>query len=199
MKFTILHNSGGFHGHQLKDYFGAMATAKIMDMEYYYTPYTYLERFALNDDQRRISKANQYLSFFQHRIAGPFWDGFEDYEEFRKVIDAKINGVSPRKIAVFEKAFRVHPWQTIKWYKEGLIGKDIFSEIVTETTNKFRSRYGNPRGEEGSPLEVAIHISRGGDYNPEKFPEHFSYTYNVRFMFDLDYFLRIYEQIKQAF
>jgi hypothetical protein len=200
MEFTIIHNSGGFHGHQLKDYFGGLAAAKVLGMRYAYTPYKYLDFFAVNDSEAPLSIWRRKLPFFRSHLTGPHWDGFETYAEFRRQVDLELSKGNDKQLIVFEKAFRVHPHQTLRWLDDGLIERNVFQEIVAETTAKYWRRHQIP-GEREGPLaiEVAMHISRGGDFDPVTFPEHFEDPYNVRYMFSMEYFMCIYQQVRESF
>ncbi len=199
MDYTILHNSGGFHGHQLKDYFGGVAAAKIMGLRYTYTPYNYLDFFGINEGEPRSSVLKRSLPFLHQRISGPFWDGFETYTDFKKYMDKELEKKQSDRLIIFEKAFRVHPHQARQWFAAGLIERDVFHEIVQETSAKYRQKHQLlAKKKEGDVIEVAMHISRGVDFNRVAFPEHFENPYNVRYMFGMDYFVRIYQQVKSA-
>jgi hypothetical protein len=199
MKFTIEYNSGGFHGHQLKDYFGALAIAKILDLKYVYTPYKYLDFFAINDGEKRLRIWLRKLPFPRQHLTGPHWDGLKTYAEFKEQVEL-ILSKNEKQLIVFENAFRVHPHQALKWFNDGLIQRNVFQEIVQETTAKYQLRHQlREKKEDPSVIEVAMHISRGGDFNPLAFPEHFEDSYNVRYMFSMKYFMRIHQQIREAF
>ncbi|OAV43689.1 hypothetical protein [Lewinella sp. 4G2] len=199
MHYTIRHNSGGFHGHQLKDHFGARAIAKLYGLEYRHTPYPYLEFFGIGEGETPLPFFQRKLGIGAKPVAGPYWDGFTDYDTFRATFDPILQPAEGSGFIRLEKACRLHPHQTIAWQREGLIDRDIFGEIVQETTARYAAKHGPlPTRQPGDPLRVAMHISRGGDYNREQYPEHFADPYNVRYMFPMEYFLTIYRQIQAA-
>lgn len=202
MYATIRHNSGGYHGHQIKDHLGGITIMHLLGMKYLHTPYTYLEEFGFGDDVPRMRWWRRYLGFRRAvRIKGPLWDGFSDFRDFQKTIASGIGHTDDKTLYILEKAVRVHPFQTIPWFKEGLIGSDIFTAISRSTSAAYRRRHSIPDWDmpgNAHPVDVAIHISRGVDYDPNRFPEHFDNSRNVRYMFLLCYFDRVMSQIEEA-
>ena len=47
MDFTIEFNSGGNHGHQLKDALGALTIGHLFNLNYVHRPYSYLDFFGI--------------------------------------------------------------------------------------------------------------------------------------------------------
>ena len=47
MDYTIEFNSGGNHGHQLKDALGGFTIGHLLNLNYIHTPYSYLDFFGI--------------------------------------------------------------------------------------------------------------------------------------------------------
>ena len=47
MDFTIEFNSGGNHGHQLKDALGGFTIGYLLNLNYIHTPHSYLDFFGI--------------------------------------------------------------------------------------------------------------------------------------------------------
>ena len=197
---TIINNSGGYHGHQIKDVLGAKTIMSLFDLNYLHTPYPYLDHFAFQGQADTLSKWKRFLGFRRViKIKGPHWDGFPDYEEAQAHFGDLIHVHDPKTLYSFEMAARIHPFQTLPWYRQGWIKEDIFSQIAEETTLNYHTLHGLPmRLNDKEKVTVAMHISRGVDYNRERFPEHFEDSYNVRYMFPLSYFDNIVLQIERV-
>ncbi len=193
MDFTIVNNSGGYHGHQIKDVLGGICIGKLLGLRYRSMRYAYLDHFSIGDHADSLSWWQRRMGYKRvRRVSGPLWDGISDYEEalayFAPIIDAPDG-----TLLLFDKALRIHPHQTIPWYDEGKLKNNIWREIVHQTSRNYQERHQLTVAK--GPIRVAMHISRGVDYNRDRFPEHFSSSYQVRYMFSMEYFLRITEQI----
>lgn len=195
MKATIRHNSGGYHGHQMKDWLGGRTLCHLYGLEYVHTPYSYLANFGLGSQAPGLSRWHRWTSS-SRKVSGPHWDGFVDYAEMRHHFDALLEKKND-KLIIFENAARIHPFQTIPWYEQGLIETNIFEKIQDEVTSGYLALHPRPDRKK-EMFTVAIHISRGVDFNKDRFPEHFADSYNVRYMFSLPYFSNIMEQIEAA-
>lgn len=196
MDYIIINNSGGYHGHQIKDVLGGQTIGLLLGLTFRPMRYPYLAHFGLNDHAQGMGWWKRHFGYKHVRkVRGPIWDGFTDHQEamdyFSSVLDAPED-----TLLSFEQALRIHPHQTIPWYRDGRIETDIWRTIVDQTTANYQLR--NRLKSASGPVRVAIHVSRGVDYNRDRFPEHFSDSYNVRFMFDMSYFLRIIEQIESV-
>ena len=168
-------------------------------MRYKYTPHPYLDAFGLNVGETKAPYLQHKIPFIRKMITGPRWNGFTDFDIFRKVFEPIIKSVKQDQLISFEKAFRVHPCQTIQWQQEGHISQDIFGEIVKETTAKYHKKHQlGVRDSQNGKYTIAMHISRGTDFDRNRFPIHFEKSYNARFMFSMGYFLNIYQQITDA-
>ena len=181
MNHTIINNSGGNHGHQLKDWIGSYTIGKLLASNYYHTPYHYLDFFLPRQSfqQVRDLKADKCIE-----INGPQWDGVESYAEFKSML--KNTSTNKSTLHKFGNALRVHPFQTIDWFSAKYIQKDIFREVCVDLENIFyfdKHRKQNDNGE----LEVCIHINLhhtpGGD--PTK----------PRYRFPIEYYLNIVQQL----
>ena len=180
MYLTLKHNSGGNHGHQLKDLFGAITIAKVFDFTYVHTPYPYLDWFGLGEGEIQISE----LPDMEKVGVKPtkVWGGFS-YKEAEKI----FTSIKGERLVVLEKAQRIHPFQTIRWHEEGLTKRDVFGEIVRETNAKFVKKHG------GKKLKkVAMHISRGRDFGRGTFLKRHTMPH---YMFPISYYERIIEQL----
>jgi|GEM_PF-6297536 len=198
-KYTIEFTSGGNHGHQLKDYFGGRTVGELFGLEYRATKHKYLRDFGVEKNVKSIPIwKRRFLFRCIVPVQGPNWDGFDNYEDFRCYFEKKIDPAAEDTLYVFKNAVRVHPCQTISWYKSGIINKNICGQIVNEATFHF----GNAQPSKGADLEnisVAVHINRGSDFNQAVYPEHFSSSKNVRYIFPLEYYANIIENIKKHY
>lgn len=196
MYATVKHNSGGYHGHQIKDWLGGLTIAKLFDLDVLKSKYAYLDHFALGATYPpyRPWTSKQAL-WIKKKMTGPFWDGITSLEEAKATLEPMMTLSDSKGIYVMEKALRIHPFQTISWHESGMIQKNIFDEVLTETSRDYEVMHG--AAPKRDFVFVAVHISRGVDYDPNRFPDHFEQSYNVRYMFDLDYFSAIMDQIRE--
>jgi len=202
MPFTISHDFNGYHGHRLKDVFGAFTLGHLFDIEYVHTPFSYLDFFGIGHECHTESK---WLRSFRYkkikRVNGPFWDGFDDFEMMQSHFQKELKSIDSDTLVIFGKACRVFPHQTIPWYKDGLIEKDIFSLVKDDVSTRFCKKHHlkSPKDKKDSDvIHVAIHINRGTDYDRIKYPDHFVSSSAVRYIFPLDYFENIMNQIENA-
>src|SRR5690606_22381182 len=130
------------------------------------------------------------------RYGGPYWGGI-NFENASKVFSSLGNRTKDTLITI-ENALRIFPHQTIKWHRDGLINKNVFDEIYTDLSQKYSTKHAslNPTFDKDC-INIAVHIGRGESYDKVKYPEHFESDWNVRYMFDLSYFERIFEQIRK--
>jgi len=199
MEFTILHNSGGNHGHQLKDHFGGITIGKLLGLEYRHSAYSYLDYFLPGLKEVELSRIERVLRR-KHRIIGPVWGGIPDFEGFMDYFKQHFERSHQGSLIVLEKAMRILPHQTIKWFEAKQIDRDIFSEVVRENSRRFRANNENSFSLQRSEVvNVAMHIGRGADFDECLYPEHFRSSKEPRFMFNIDYFMNIYEQLNSLF
>lgn len=201
MYLTIRHNSGGNHGHQLKDTLGGMTIAKVFDLRYRHRPYPYLDFFGLGHGEEQLSFLQRHFGFKRVvRIKGPFWDGFESLEEARAFFLPFFQHSSPSTLFVLERAVRIHPCQAIAWHRDGAIERNVYRELSEETSRKFRERNSaHPTYFRPDTLNIAMHINRGEDCDRKKYPFLFTSSRNVRYMFPMRYYRSIYDQLMKAF
>jgi len=198
-KYTIEFNSGGNHGHQLKDYLGGRTIGELYNLEYIATPYKYLSSFGVVDPNKKLSKWKRLLHFKKIiRVNGPNWDGFDNYQIFRQHFENIITCNDDRTLYVFENALRVHPCQTIAWKQNKLLKKDVFSIIQNKISSDYYCQKTKPK-KLNSKIRVVMHINRGQDYDKIKYPEHFSSSKNVRYMFPMSYYAKIINQIQSNY
>lgn len=196
MLATVRNTSGGNHGHQLKDLLGGLAIIKALGLSYLHTPYSYLDFFGLGEGERQLRWADRFLRYRVVRIRGPRYEGFASYDEMRRFFDPFLREASESTLFSLENAIRVHPCQTIAWHREGLLVRDVFSEVVEEASRKFRAKHRHRESRFGTGLvSVAMHISRGKGYDRVRNPSVFADSRNVRYMFPLVYFTNIYHQL----
>lgn len=200
MDFTIDFTSGGNHGHQLKDALGGLTIGRLFDLNYVHTPYEYLDYFGFGYKYPVVERADRELKYKNIvRVEGPLWCGIEDHEELLEYFTKALPESSKDTLVIFENALRIHPFQTIPWYLEGRTKQNVFSEIQQEFSNNFNEIHSLEVTEFRSPIEVAVHINRGTDYDRDKFPQHFTSPYAVRYMFDMDYYENIILHIEKAY
>ena len=196
IKLTVKNTSGGLHGHQLKDLLGGITIAKVFGINYVHTPYDYLEFFGVGYRESTMSLKTKFLSK-RAKLRGPKWDGMS-YEEAKAMLDPVIQK-GKNTLIVIENALRIHPCQTVEWYEKGLIKADVCNEIILSTSKKFeekhkeRQTYYDP-----SKVNIAMHINRGQDYDPIRFPKHFTDSSNPRYIFPISYYKNIYDQIVKS-
>lgn len=200
MDFTIEFTSGGNHGHQLKDALGGLTIGRLFNLNYVYTPYAYLDYFGLGYNYPVVEKSDRKLKYKKIiRVEGPLWCGIDDYDELLAYFKKALPINDQDTLVVLENALRIHPFQTIPWYKKGLMQKDVFSEIQQEISENFNALHSLQISDFKTPVQVAVHINRGTDYDQKKFPSHFSSPYAVRYMFDMDYYENIILHIEKAY
>ena len=200
MDFTIEFTSGGNHGHQLKDALGAMTIGRLFDMNYIHTPYEYLDFFGIGYDYPIVEKTERKSKYKNIiRVEGPLWSGIEDYDEMVSYFQKKLPKHDDNTLVIIENALRIHPFQTIPWFKQGRLKYDIFSTMQKELSENFLQKHSIIPKTQKLPIQVAMHINRGTDYDPMKFPVHFSSPYAVRYMFDMDYYENILIHIEKAY
>ncbi|MEM6395436.1 MAG: hypothetical protein AAF741_03750 [Bacteroidota bacterium] len=198
--YTVECTTKGFHGHKLKDVFGSHTIGKLLGWEYIYTPYPYLEPFAIQLNAIRVPKWRRKLKFSKiYRFSGPKWDGISDYKDAKAFLEETFGSIKPNSLVVIDDSLRIHPCQTISWWKDRLIDKNIFDAISSQQTEAFKAIHGQIQPTDPEILSVAIHISRGVDFNKEKFPQHFEDSWQPRYIFSMEYFDHIIKQIKSVF
>lgn len=200
MDYTILFNSGGNHGHQIKDALGGLAIGDLLELNYVHTPYSYLDFFGIGYGYPTLKKWHGRFKYSGiKKISGPLWAGIDDYGTMRDLFARELHNVDRRTLLVFDKALRVHPFQTIPWFNEGKLAHNIFSKLQEEVSNNFAKIHSlPPPPAPRSSTTVAVHINRGVDFDREKYPNHFASPFHVRYMFNLDYYENIMEQIEKA-
>jgi hypothetical protein len=200
MDFTIEFTSGGNHGHQLKDALGALTIGRLFNLDYVHTPYNYLDFFGLGFKYPAIEKADRQFKYKKIvRVEGPLWCGIDDYDQLLEYFKKALPETDSDTLIIFENALRIHPFQTIPWYLAGRTQRNIFTEIQQEVSSNFNELHSLEIKKFRSPIEVAVHINRGMDYDREKFPQHFTSPFAVRFMFDMDYYENIILHIEKAY
>ncbi|WP_417939534.1 hypothetical protein [Flavobacterium sp. RS13.1] len=200
MDFTIEFTSGGNHGHQLKDALGGLTIGRLFNLNYVHTPYEYLDYFGLGFKYPVVERADRKLKYKNIvRVEGPLWCGIDDYEELLQYFEKALPQTNNDTLVILENALRIHPFQTIPWYLEGRTTRNIFAEIQQEVSQNFNELHSLKINKFKSPVEVAVHINRGTDYDREKFPQHFTSPFAVRYMFDMDYYENIILHIEKAY
>jgi hypothetical protein len=165
MHYTVnqLSNAkSGNHGHQLKNYFGARALGEVLNLSYVHTPYEYLDFFR-PPRKFKIVDTDCYDEVVD--ITKTFWNGFSSFYMLNKTL-RKLDGFAgffnapqDKKILFrFGSNFRVHPFQTIPWYRDGLIEKDVFSILTNEVSGSFHKEHINKR-KTNDKMFVAIHMN----------------------------------------
>ena len=200
MDFTIEFTSGGNHGHQLKDALGGLTIGRLFNLNYVHTPYDYLDYFGIGYNHQ-VLEVKERNSIYKNiiRVEGPLWSGIEDHTELIEYFEKGLPKNDKDTLVIFENALRIHPFQTIPWFQEGKLDRDVFSEIQQEISQNFNDQHSIRVTKSNRPLEVAMHINRGTDYDREKFPQHFTSPFAVRYMFGMDYYENILIHIEKAY
>ena len=200
MDFTIEFTSGGNHGHQLKDALGGLTIGRLFNLDYVHTPYEYLDYFGLGYNCPVVERTDRDLKYKNIvRVEGPLWCGIDDYDELIDYFKKALPPTDNDTLVILENALRIHPFQTIPWYLEGKTQRNIFSDIQQEFSSNFNELHSLELKSFQSPIIVAVHINRGTDYDREKFPQHFTSPFAVRYMFDMDYYENTILHIEQAY
>jgi hypothetical protein len=192
---TVRNTTGGYHGHQLKDLIGGITISKIFNFDYYHSVYTYLEFFGIGNNKPTTQDIPENIDFL--RIGGPFWGG-ANFENMNKKFGWITEKYRNEDVLIsIENAMRVFPHQTIKWYREELIKRNIFDEIITELTNNFNIKHREDTASfNNEVINIAIDIARGSSADKDKYPGHYTDSKNVRYIFPVKYFETIIEQIR---
>lgn len=192
MNYLTIKLFRGNHGHQLKDMFGGLTIAKLYDFKYLHKANEYLDFFALGYNEETLDHFDLLLKR-KSKIGVRSNDGL-DFNQAQLLFEPYKN--KNNHLVVLETATRIHPFQTIKWYQNGLINKNIFEEITRETTEKFRAKHQNYSSYfNNDVINIAMHVDRGVSYNKELWPQNFEHHQNVRYMFPISYYENIYNQI----
>lgn len=200
MDFTIEFTSGGNHGHQLKDALGALTIGRLFDLNYVHTPYEYLAFFGIGYKYPVVKKEDRSSKYKAiKRVSGPLWCGIDDYDELLDYFKKALPKQSDETLVIFDNALRIHPFQTIPWLKEGRLKYDVFSKIQEELSSNFIELHSLDLKKKNEPIKVAMHINRGMDYDKEIYPQHFTSSYAVRYMFSMDYYENILNHIDKAY
>ena len=202
MYATTLHNSGGYHGHQIKDELGGRTLAMLFDLKYLQTPNVYLNDYGISTETLLVDRLRLKIKkrLSSVNISGPYWDGFCDYPELQNLIGTQLQDISENSLIIFENACRVFPHQTIPWFDSGLIETDIFNHIRRDFSQRFRAQHNlTTQVHTQNQIQVAIHINRGSDANIEWYPEHYADSANPRYIFEMEYFTNIISQLRQFF
>lgn len=187
MNHTIINNSGGNHGHQLKDWIGSYTIGKLLDLNYYHTHYDYLDFFLPSKSFQQVVdlKCDKYIE-----INGPLWHGIESYTEFQ----SRFENISRDQniLHKFGNALRVHPVQTIDWFSKKYIKKDILKEVCVDLENIFY--FDKQRKKNCDELNVCIHVDlhQAKDWRRAIGKN----SYDLRFRFPIEYYLNIVSQIE---
>ena len=82
MYLSVLLDSGGHHGHRLKDLLGGLTVAKLFDFQYAHIPDQFMDFFAFGDDRPVCDEAE--MPGYRISVKGPAWDGLA-LEEAKKL------------------------------------------------------------------------------------------------------------------
>lgn len=185
MIYLTVRNKAGNHGHQLYDLIGGLTIAKIFNFKYVHTPYPYLEFAGVGFEEPTISSLPKMMEIAFH--------GFTKHGEGLSLEEAKsiFGPIAERKedalIILTGLKYRIPPCRTIRWFKDGLLERDIFSEIYSELSTKYAKKH--RLGEREGPIRISAHIDRG------KGPKD---SWKSRYVFELSYFDNIFDQVRKA-
>ena len=184
MNYTIKNNSGGNHGHQLKDWMGSYTIGTLLGLDYYHTEYEYLNFFLPKGYFKNAVSDLQKDNCIN--IGGPIWGGIDDYDEFKnRFKDVKINQDA---LYVFKNALRVHPFQTIDWFQKKYINQNIFEKVCKELKNAFY--FDKERKQTNDILNVCVHVNLHENTGET--------SVNPRFKFSVDYYHKIINQLEKT-
>lgn len=157
-------DASGNHGHRLMDLIGAIVIAKVFGFTYVHTYNEYLEFFSIGNGELNVDQLDPKIE--KCIVRGQFWAGLT-FEQSCKIFNP-IKDKYKNKDCLIETqgAVRIHPSQTVQWFKDGLIKNDIFEEIVKDINNKFIKKHRERQHDKSDGMmNVAIHINRGIDYD----------------------------------
>jgi hypothetical protein len=189
--FTVRNTSGGFYGHQLKDWIGGYTLGKLLNLNYVHTYYPYLEYFGLGMGKRSIQEIDCKVDSIV--IKGPYWDGinFDLINDIReRYAEYELNN---RDLLIyFENALRLFPYKVYEYNKSGLLKNNLFDEITYELTKNFESFNRNTNDYfDNSYINIALQIRLGDANDKKRHPEHFTNPMNVRYQYPMEHYVKI--------
>jgi hypothetical protein len=184
MIYLTVRNKDGNHGHQLYDLIGGLTIAKIFGFRYVHTPYPYLEfaNVGYGETPTTLLPNIPEISFCgltKHGEGLTIKEAQSIFIPISKRVDETL------LVVLSGIKYRIIPCKTIQWYKDGLLDKDVFSELVGELSDKYWA--GRTKPKKDGVVRIAAHIDRGkGPKDPWK----------SRYVLPMAYFERIFEQIE---
>lgn len=184
MYYTIKNNTGGNHGHQIKDWIGSYIIGELLGLKYCHTYYEYLDFFLPSDYFK--NKVSELKKGNCIKIKGPLWCGINCYSEFEeKFKEIKID---PHTFYIFQNALRVHPFQTINWFNKKYINQNIFEKVCKELKNAFY--FDKERKQTNDILNVCVHVNLHENTGES--------SIDPRFKFSVDYYHTIIKQLEKT-
>ena len=200
-----LDNNKGNHGHQLKDVFAVINTAKILDFKYVHTMCEYLDFFGLGFGEISVLdlpsdiKTVTIEGSTDHKITQKERIGF--IEKVMEILfEIKKTQKNDCLVVINCRSQRGRLCSPCGKSKFGIkSNENIFNKIVFETTEKFKKKHSNRKVYfDNKKISVAMHISRGQDYDKDKYPKHFSYHEECRYMFPMHYYVNIIKNLENV-
>ncbi|MGB0429741.1 MAG: hypothetical protein ACPGLV_04645, partial [Bacteroidia bacterium] len=194
MYALIEQNSGGNHGHQIKDVLGGIIISKYFKLTYLHRRNgNYLDFTGLQHVYKAYDK-NILKGYRTIEFTGPEWRGYNNYFKFL-IRYRKLLYKSRRRYAFFSNACRVHPFQIYNWQKKGIVKNDIYGSLIQKLATGFKIQNPNrPIEFDVDLINVAVHISRGVDYKKQQ-----KNSKVLRYMFSVEYFKSIIKQIENSY
>ena len=194
-------NNVGNHGHQLKDFFALLCIAKFFNFKYIHTHCEYLEFFSVGFGEMKIDELSDDIKVL--KVAGLRERNIPKDRRavYKKKMFNLFSNIKGRYnsdcLIIVSGAMRIlTPIKILELQRKGEIKTDIFNELIVEASGKFNCEHGNSKTYfSDNKISIAMHISRGQDYDEEKFPKHFSNHSNCRFMFPVKYYANIINKL----
>jgi hypothetical protein len=184
MRYLVVRlDSGGNHGHKLKDLMSGEVISRIAGFKHVVLPDNQLDIFALGSEDLREPPADLPVIDIRSRaMHGLSWEQLKGM--FTKLPTECVINISD--------ATRVFPWQMIGWEREGLIPAGMFDQHVVDTTNRYVRRHADRKLMwDPDACNVAIHAAFY-PHNTGPTPA------DVRYIFPLEYYARIIHQLQEV-
>ena len=178
----------GYCGHKFTQMLQAYTIAKLFDLEFAYTPNIFLSGYRLDGHFTELKDLNPkmetILSLGDHKRS------YNELKEEYGNIDRDVLICMGRN-----KWPGCYPTDTLRWYKEGIIEKEYFTESVKEFTDIY---FKKKPIKKTNDLSVAIHINRGKDWDSDRHRYEKDSRW-PRYFFPMSYYDNIINHIKDVF
>lgn len=184
------HDSGGNHGHRLMDRLGALTIARLYNLVFYPEPDERIDPLLPSGFCHQAYNLPMLRRTVTYK--GPFYKGIS-LEHAQTSFQSKARLFIPTVFSL-RKAFRLHPFQAYQWNQNGELTNSVFEQITRQLTQFANDNFNELSWFEGDFHHVAVHISRGSDYDR---PEFHLYPERLHYMFPIEFFLNAVNQLRE--